>query len=86
MQRKRRKVYFPENSGRGSLERTLVKDGTENPEGREGRKVQDLELSMAVNGAVVGGRRTGPWARRGRSGTGRRRKERSTERRSWGLG
>lgn len=56
MQRKRRKVYFPENSGRGGLERTLVKDGTENPEGRAGRKVQDLELSMAVNSAMVGGR------------------------------
>ena len=28
MQRKRRKMYFPGNSGRGGLERTLIKDVT----------------------------------------------------------
>lgn len=86
-------MYFPGNSGRGGLERTLIKDVTENLEGRAWRKVQDLELRMAVTvgralQAAVWTERglRGPWARRGRSGTGCRRKERSTECRSQGLG
>lgn len=50
MQRKRRKMFFPGNSGRGGLERMLIKDVTENQEGRAGRKVPDLELRTTVTG------------------------------------
>ena len=44
------KCFFPGNSGRGGLERMLIKDVTENQEGRAGRKVPDLELRTAVTG------------------------------------